>query len=82
MVNRTSNTLSPEVKSAIKDGFTITFVFIGGFLHVTAEPEKRYAIKDVQKEPRPCMVSNTIVYRFITPDGRKGYAVTDWDEDP
>jgi hypothetical protein len=74
--------LSNEITKAITDGFTITFVFIEGFLHAITDPEKVYAIKDVQKDPRPCLTSNTIVYRLITPDGSKGYAVTDWEEDP
>ena len=73
---------SPEVIKAIKDGFILCFVFADGFLYCEIDPGKAYPIKDVCKEPRPCLESNTVVYRITTPNGYKGYAVSDWEEDP
>jgi hypothetical protein len=73
---------SPELIKAINEGFTIAYVFIDGFLHVESDPGKNYPIKDVCKEPKPCLESNTVVYRITAPDGCRGYAVSDWEEDP
>lgn len=71
----------PELLSAIKDGFVHEFRFIDG--HVVCSPcgTNRFHIKDVMKTPRPCIHTQTVVYRIITPTGMMGYAVVEMKQD-
>jgi hypothetical protein len=64
-----------ELEKARKDGYLHDFVFADGHVFYVAHPEKKYAIAIAEKDPRPCLITETIVYRIELPDGLKGCAV-------
>lgn len=74
--------ISPEVSRAIEAGYIREFLFIEGSLCCEQTPAISYLIKDVVKIPIPDVQSRIVVYRIKAPDGIKGYAIADWEEDP
>lgn len=74
--------ISPEVIKAVAAGYTHEFVFTDGFLCCEHPEINIFLIKDVQKIPVPDIINQMIVYYIETPTGLKGYAITDWEEDP
>lgn len=65
---------------AIQDGYTQCFVFADGHIYCTTNPEKIYSLVEVEKQPYPCSITETVVYRIITPDGIKGIAVIEFEQ--
>jgi hypothetical protein len=72
--------ISPELIKALHEGFTLPFTFVGGVFHCDLIPSKVYAPSDVSKDVRPCVVSETTVYRLHMPDGLKGHAIVRWED--
>jgi len=76
-MGQNANNPSTEIAKAICDGYSIPFFFIEGFL---CWNDRKYLIKDVSKVICPCIESQRIIYRLNTPDGLRGYAVLEWDQ--
>lgn len=66
---------------AIQDGYTKCFVFADGHIYCTTNPSVSYCLKEVEKQPYPCILTETVVYRITTPDGVKGIAVIEFEQD-
>lgn len=69
-----------EQQKARAAGYIFTFIFEDGHVHCEESPERIYPISTVQKQPYPCYITQTIVYRFETPDGFKAIAILDFFE--
>jgi len=66
---------------AIKEGYTECFVFADGHVYCKLIPEKCYPIASIEKQPCPCTITETVVYRIKTTDGIKGIAVISFEQD-
>lgn len=70
-----------ELQKAIEEGYTVVCDFAEGCVFYCSEPHKSFFISQVTISPRPCLETQTIVYRIKFPDGVKGVALIDFQED-
>jgi hypothetical protein len=73
--------ITTELHNAIKDGYFIAFQFLDGHVCACSNPNERYFISKVAIDPRPCLLTQTIIYRIMLPNGIKGFAILDFQED-
>lgn len=66
---------------AVQDGYTACFAFRDGQIYCTLNPDKGYSLALIEKQPCPCIITETIVYRIKTPEGIKGYAILNMKQD-
>ena len=72
----------PELQKAIQAGYTEIFSFLDGHIVSVSNPEKMYPIIFCkERQPCPCLITRTVVYRIQTTDGLKGVIVLDLDRD-
>lgn len=72
--------MSLEVKKAFDVGYIERFVFKDGCIYCTSSPQKIYLVQEIYKQPIPCQVSKSNIYRIETPEGIKGIAIVEWIE--
>lgn len=65
---------------AFENGFSECFEFADGYVYCVHAPEKRYSIIEVEKQPCPCTITKTVVYRITTKDGIKGTAIVSFEQ--
>ena len=73
--------ITTELQIAIKDGYFVAFQFLNGQVCNCSNPNERHFISKVTISPRPCLPTQTIVYRIMLPGGIKGFAILDFQED-
>lgn len=71
------STYLSELHFAIIDGFNKELLFVDGML-ISPTTEHRYIYAWCEKEPRPCCITQTTVYRITSPDGEKWVYIYDW----
>ncbi len=74
------NQVITQLEIAIQMGYTECFVFVDGHIYCSLNPEKVYSLAAIEKQPHPCTITETVVYRIKTPDDIKGTAVIAFDE--
>lgn len=74
------NQILTQKEIAIQDGYTACFVFVDGQIYCSLNPDKGYSLAVIEKQPYPCTISETVVYRIKTPDGIKGIAVIPFEQ--
>jgi hypothetical protein len=80
MKNCTQAPLITELQRAISEGYVHYFLFIENELCCITDKAKRYSIPEVNIFPRPCLLTQTTIYRIRTPEDIMGFAMLDWKE--
>jgi hypothetical protein len=68
---------STELLQAISEGFNEELLFVDGML-ISPTTGHSYSYAWCEKEPRPCCITQTTVYRITSPDGKKWVYIYDW----